>query len=383
LEVRPDEMDLTSREFQIFVKPVGARCNLGCSYCYYLDRDLHHSAGSRKVMTREVLEKYIRDHLEAATGPVVMFSWHGGEPTLAGTGFYRKAVEIQKKYCPEGTRILNGMQTNGTLLDEAWCEFLAQEGFMVGISMDGPRELHDRFRVSKDGRPSFQRMFRGYELLRAYGVHTEILCVVNALNVGYPLEVYRFFKEVGARYLTFIPLVEPENGTSGIVTRMSVPALAYGEFLCAVFDQWVEKDIGTVKVQIFEEAARTAFMQEHTLCIFKKTCGGVPVIEQNGDFFSCDHYVDPSHRLGNIHSQKLGSLLDHPEQIVFGLAKEKMLPSCCRQCGVLEMCNGGCPKNRLIRSPDGEPGLNYLCEGYRLFFNHCKPFVDAVAARWN
>ncbi|MCK4879392.1 MAG: anaerobic sulfatase maturase [Bacteroidales bacterium] len=369
------------REFQVFVKPVGARCNLDCHYCYYLERE-PQLTGGLQVMSGEVLEKYITGHLEASSEQVVMFSWHGGEPTLAGIDFYKRAVEIQKKHQIPGIKIINGIQTNGTLLNKDWCAFLKEEGFVVGISMDGPPALHDRFRVAKNLGSSFTRVLQGYNLLMKYGIQTEVLCVVNAVNVLEPLEIYRFYKELGVRYLTFLPLVEREPGSISAVNERTVPPRAFGEFLCTIFDEWVDKDIGSIKIQIFEEAARSAFKQDHTLCIFKKRCGGVPVIGQNGDFYSCDHYVDPQNRLGNITRQSLVELLDHPEQVVFGESKELTLPQYCRESEVLDMCNGECPKNRFITTPSGDIGLNYLCEGYKLFFNHCGPFVDAVAAQW-
>jgi uncharacterized protein len=370
-----------SKEFQVFVKPVGAKCNLACHYCYYLDKDSQVTGVQNAVMTPEVLEKYIIGHLEANSDSTTIFSWHGGEPTLAGIGFFRRVVEIQKRHRPSGVTILNGIQTNGTLLDEKWCEFLLKEGFMVGLSMDGPPALHDQFRQSKAQGSTFSQVLRGYKLLQKFGIQTEMLCVVNAHNANYPVELYRFFKELGVQFLTFLPLVERVPGTLTSVSERTIAAGAFGSFLCTVFDEWKEKDIGTVKIQIFEEATRTAFRQDHTLCIFKKRCGGVPVIEQNGDFYSCDHYVDPAHKLGNIKDHSLIHLLDHPLQISFGEDKEKSLPRYCRECKVLDMCNGECPKNRFISTPSGESGLNYLCEGYKLFFNHCRPFVEAVAAQ--
>ncbi|KPL13210.1 MAG: hypothetical protein AMS26_15345 [Bacteroides sp. SM23_62] len=376
-------MNPISREFQVFVKPVGARCNLDCQYCYYLEKDALYPFSKLVLMSEKVLERYIIRHLEAATEQIIGFSWHGGEPTLAGIGFFRKAVEIQKRHQPSGTTIINGIQTNGTLLNEEWCDFLAKEKFVVGISMDGPSDMHDRFRLSKDQGSTFSRVLRGYRMLQKYRIFTEILCVVNAYNVNFPLDVYRFFKELGVHFLTFLPLVELLPGTVSTVSERSVPAGNFGVFLNTIFDEWAEKDIGTVKIQIFEEAARTAFGQDHTLCIFKKTCGGVPVIEHNGDFYSCDHYVDAAHKLGNISRNTLAQLLDHPEQKSFGQAKKETLPRYCRECEVLDMCNGECPKNRFITAPSGEAGLNYLCEGYKQFFKHCRPFVDAVSAQWN
>jgi uncharacterized protein len=369
-----------SRGFQVFVKPVGALCNLDCSYCYYLDKEHLYPEGETFQMTDETLEEYIVQHIEASPEEVIRFSWHGGEPTLLGLDFYRRVVELQRKHKPRGRSIANGIQTNGTLLDEDWCRFLAQEGFAVGVSMDGPPELHDLHRVTKDGKPTHWMTMRGYKLLLKHGVPTEILCVVNAQNVRLPLKVYRFFKQLDARYITFLPLVEPDG--SGGVTCDSVPAYTWGEFLCTVFDEWRDHDVGRVKVQIFEEAARTAFNQEHSLCIFRPTCGDVPVVEHNGDFYSCDHYVDEEHRLGNIYKTTLVELLESPAQRAFGRAKLETLPRYCRDCGVKAMCNGGCPKNRFVATPDGETRLNYLCAGYKRFFTHCQPFVSEVAALW-
>jgi len=369
-----------SHGFQVFVKPIGALCNLDCSYCYYLDKERLYPEGETFKMTDETLESYIVQHIDASPEEVIRFSWHGGEPTVLGLDFYRRAVKLQRRHRPPGRSIVNGIQTNGTLLDEDWCPFLAQEGFAVGLSMDGPPELHDLHRVTKDGKPTHWMTMRGYRLLQEHGVPTEILCVVNAQNVLHPLKVYRFFKQLNARYITFLPLVEPDGG--GGVTRDSVPADAWGEFLCTVFDEWRDYDVGRVKVQIFEEAAGTAFNQEHSLCIFRSTCGDVPVVEHNGDFYMCDHFVDDEHRLGNIHETLLVELLESPEQRAFGRAKLESLPRLCRECGVRAMCNGGCPRNRFTATPDGEKGLNYLCEGYKRFFTHCQPFVSEVAALW-
>jgi len=291
-------------------------------------------------------------------------------------------VALQRRHQPPDRRIVNGIQTNGTLLDEDWCRFLAAEGFAVGLSMDGNREMHDRYRVTKDGKPTHEQAMRGYRLLQKHRVHTDILCVVNAHNVRFPLRVYRFFKQINAQYITFLPMVEPQPDARGGVSPISVPTEAWGTFLCAIFDEWRDRDIGRVKVQIFEEAARTAFNQEHSLCIFRPTCGDIPVVEHNGDFYSCDHYVDVEHRLGNIVETPLVELLESPAQRAFGRAKLETLPRYCRECEVRAMCNGGGPKNRFLESPDGEPELNYLCAGYRRFFTHCRPFVSEVATLW-
>jgi uncharacterized protein len=329
-------------------------------------------------MTDEILEKYIVQHIEASTDEVVMFSWHGGEPVLAGIDFYKRAVKLQKKYLPAGHTVINGIQTNGTLLDDNWCRFLSDENFLVGISIDGPQEFHDKFRFTPSGGSTFSQVMKGYELLKKHGVTTEVLCVLNSLNAGHPLVIYNFFKGLGAEYMTFLPLVEYQPDSEPAVSPASVDPLKYGNFLIKVFDEWIAKDIGNVRIQVFEEAAHTAFYQDHTLCIFKVRCGGVPVIEHNGDFYTCDHFVDREHLLGNISKMSIAELLDSPEQKAFGEAKFSTLPQYCRECEVLEMCNGECPKNRFINTPYGEPGLNYLCPGYKIFFNHCKPFIEAL-----
>jgi len=375
-------MKTASREFQVFAKPVGPVCNLDCTYCYYLDKTKLFGEDKVLHMSHGMLETYIRQHIEASTEEIITFSWHGGEPLRAGLNFFRKIVDLQRKYNPSGRKIVNGIQTNGTLLNEEWCRFLAEEHFFIGISIDGPEHLHDVYRVTKDGKPTFKKVLRGYDLLVIHGIDPEILCVVNAENVKYPLEVYRYFRQLGAPFMTFIPCVEKQLGPPVIVDPMSVPAEAFGNFLCTIFDEWVQHDIGKVKVQIFEESMRTAFNQEHTLCIFKPECGGVPVVEHNGDFFSCDHFVTPEHHLGNIRDIALADLLDSDRQKDFGSAKKNTLPRYCQVCEVRDMCNGECPKNRFINTPDGEPGLNYLCAGYRKFFNHCRPFVNEVAAIW-
>jgi uncharacterized protein len=370
------------RSFQVFVKPGGSACNLACRYCYYLDKGPapHGAAPSR--LPEDLLGSYIAQHIAASPDDVIRFSWHGGEPTVLGLEYFRKIVEIERRLCPPGRTIVNGLQTNGTLLDDAWGRFLAAEGFSVGLSLDGPREIHDRCRVARDGRSSFEDAMRGHDILRRHGVATDILCVVGAHNAGRPLEVTGFFRDIGAAFLTFLPLVERRPGAAGDVTPETVRPGAWGGFLCAVFDEWVERDIGRVKIQIVEEAARTAFGQEHSLCIFRPVCGDIPVLERNGDLFSCDHYVDPAHRLGNVDETTLVDLLEGPAQRAFGLSKLESLPWACRTCEVLEMCHGECPKNRFVPAPDGGPDLNYLCAGYRAFFGHVRPFVAAVAAEW-
>ena len=274
------------------------------------------------------------------------------------------------------------MQTNATLINEEWGRFLREEGFYVGVSLDGPERFHNSNRKRADGNGTFAEVMRGLGILRENSVPHEILCVVNNDNSQAPLEVYRFCRSLGVPFISFLPLVEQQDNSDPGVTARSVRPADFGKFLSVIFDEWIEKDIGKIKIQIFEEALRTAFGQEHTLCIFKPVCGAVPVVEMNGDFYSCDHYVDEKHLIGNIMSSSLNSLLDHPRQKAFGEAKKATLPGYCIDCGVLDMCNGECPKNRFLTSPDGEPGLNYLCKGYRQFFNHCRPFINEVARVW-
>ncbi len=371
-----------SREFQVFAKPIGSICNLDCHYCYYLKKEHLYPEGKSFRMPDDILEEYIVQHIDASPETVIRFSWHGGEPTVLDLNYFRSIVALQRRHQPPNQRIANGIQTNGTLLDDDWGRFLATEGFAVGLSLDGPQEMHDRYRVTKEGKPTHEQTMRGYELLQKHRVYTEVLCVVNAHNVQFPLQVYRFFKQINAQHITFLPMVEPQPDTEGGVSPISVPAEAWGAFLCTIFDEWREQDIGRVEVQIFEEAARTAFNQEHSLCIFRPTCGDIPVVEHNGDFYSCDHFVDAEHRLGNITETPLVELLESPAQREFGRAKLETLPRFCQECGVRSMCNGECPKNRFLKTPNGEPGLNYLCAGYKRFFTHCQPFVSEVAAHW-
>ena len=356
-----------SREFQVFAKPIGSICNLDCRYCYYLKKEHLYPEGESFRMPDDILEEYIVQHIDASPETAIRFSWHGGEPTVLGLDYFRKIVALQRKHEPPNRRIANGIQTNGTLLDEDWCRFLASEGFAVGLSLDGPQEMHDRHRVTKDQKPTHEQTMRGYRLLQKHGVYTDILCVVNAHNAQFPLQVYRFFKQINAQNITFLPMVEPQPDSGG-VKPISVPAEAWGTFLCTIFDEW--------------RAAKTAFNQEHSLCIFRPTCGDIPVVEHNGDFYSCDHFVDAVHHIGNITETPLVELLGSPAQRAFGRAKWETLPSYCRECGVRPMCNGECPKNRFLKTPDGEPGLNYLCAGYKRFFTHCQPFVSEVAAHW-
>jgi uncharacterized protein len=376
-------MAKASRPYQIFAKPIGSICNLSCGYCYYLKKQSLYPGEDSFPMRDDILEEYILQHIETSPDPVILFSWHGGEPTLLGLHYFQKIVELQRRHQPPHRSIINGIQTNGTLLDEEWCRFLASERFAVGLSLDGPQELHDSHRLTKGAKPTHDLAMRGYELLRKHRIACDVLCVVHAHNVIHPTEVYRFFKQIGATHIGFLPLVEPELDVDGPVSSRTVPSEAFGAFLCTIFDEWMSQDIGKVSIQIFEEAARQALGQEHTLCIFKKTCGDVPVIEHNGDFFACDHFVDKEHHLGNIQETRLVDFIESPAQRAFGQAKWDTLPRYCVECDILAFCNGGCPKDRILQTPDGEAGLNYLCAGFKRFFTHCQPFLEHLSALRN
>jgi uncharacterized protein len=369
-----------SREFQVFAKPAGAACNMDCRYCYYLEKEAIHRDTRESRMSRETLETLIVEQLQASPGPVVRFSWHGGEPTLMGLEYFRLIVSLQQAHRAPGQRVLNGIQTNGILIDEEWCRFLAAGNFHVGLSMDGPAELHDKYRLTKGHRPTHSIVMRALGLLQRHKVRCDVLCVVHDMNVREPARVYRFFKKIGARSLTFLPLVQPLPLQPGRVTAETVPPDAYGDFLCAIFDEWVAGDSRRVAVQQLDEAIRPALGQQHSLCVFRKTCGDVPVVEHNGDFYACDHFVDAEHRLGNISSTPLVELLESSQQRDFGNAKLEKMPRYCRDCPVLPMCNGGCPKDRFATTPAGEPGLNYLCPGFKRFFTHVLPYAVKLAA---
>jgi len=348
-------------EFQVFAKPGGPVCNLDCQYCYYLGKEHLYPEEKTFRMSDRLLEEYIVQHIEASRGDVIRFSWHGGEPAVVGLEYYRRIVSLQRKHEPAGRRIFNGIVTNGTLFDEEWYGFLAEENFAVGLSLDGPRELHDAYRVTKGRKPTHKQVVRTLNLLKRYRIPCDILCVVHDRNVGYPRQVYRFFKDIGATYVGFLPLVQRRDDLPEGVSEHTVPAGALGSFLCTIFDEWVRNDIGRIMVQTFDEAARPLRGLEHSLCVFRETCGDIPVLEHNGDLFPCDHFVDREHLVGNIRQTRLADLLKSPAQVEFGQNKRDSLPRYCLECDVLEMCNGGCPKDRFILTPDGEDGLNYLC----------------------
>jgi len=355
--------------FHLMAKPGGSRCNLSCQYCFYLRKgELYPKSTFR--MSDEVLEAYIRQTIGAHRIPEVTFAWQGGEPTILGIDFFKKALDLQKKYCRPGMVIHNTIQTNGILLDDEWCEFFTKNRFLVGISIDGPRELHDACRTDAAGKGSFDRVMQGLALLKKHKVEFNILCTVNAVNGDHPLEVYRFFRdEVKAQFIQFIPVVERDR-KSGTPTPLSVGPEQYGKFLIGVFDEWVKHDVGTIYVQHFDTALANWYGEPHGICVFSPTCGSALVIEHNGDIYSCDHFVDRNHLLGNILTESLPGLVNSERQRQFGLSKRENLPNYCRKCPVLFACRGECIKNRFAVTPDGEPGLNYLCEGYRMFFSH-------------
>ena len=370
--------------FQVMAKPVGPLCNIACKYCFYVEKENLYGKKSAWAMPEEVLESYVRQLIEAQDNPVISFAWQGGEPTLLGVEYFRRVVELQKKYA-NGKKIENCLQTNGVLLDDPWGEFLASHQFLVGISLDGPDELHDLYRLDRGGRPSFQRVMRGLDFLKKHGVEFNTLTAVHRQNSYHPLRVYRFLKEIGSRFLQFIPIVErvaSQPGPDGLTlispTSQEVARLAawsveprpYGKFLCAVFDEWVRGDVGKTFVQLFDVTLESWLGREPSLCVFAQTCGQALALEHNGDLYSCDHYVYPENKLGNILEKPLASLVNSPPQTRFGLDKRDTLPRYCRECELRFACNGECPKHRFIRTPEGEEGLNYLCEGFKLFFKH-------------
>jgi uncharacterized protein len=368
----------TPPRIHVLAKPTGAVCNLACEYCFFLDKELFYPDSSFR-MSDEVLETYIRQLIEAHRTPQVTVAWQGGEPTLMGVDFYRRAIELQKKHGRPGMTFENTMQTNGTLLDDEWGEFFKENDFLIGISIDGPAELHDAYRVDKKGRPTFDRVMKGLRLLQKYEVEHNILVTVNRKNANHPLDVYRFLRdEAGASWMQFIPVVERINedglrlyqeGTS--VSERSVTPEQFGRFLIQVFDEWVRNDVGKIFVQTFEATLRNWMeLPSSGMCVFEETCGLGLALEHNGDLYSCDHFVEPRYLLGNIQETQIGELVAGEKQRKFGRDKLATLPKHCRECDVLFACHGECPKNRFLTTPDGETGLNYLCTGWKAFFHH-------------
>ena len=378
----------------VMAKPIGPICNLDCKYCFYLEKETLYPNVAKWAMPADVLESYIRQYIEAHDTPVVSFAWQGGEPTLLGVDYFRNIVRLQAEYAG-GKQIENAFQTNGVLLDETWAAFIKENRFLVGVSIDGPRALHDAYRVDKGGQPTFDRVMRGIEILKRYGVEFNTLTTVHRGNADAPLEVYRFLREHGSGFIQFIPIVEriasqitsdglqliaPSFDGAAKVAPWSVEPEQFGRFLCTIFDEWVRRDVGKVFVQLFDVCLEIWTGRAASLCVFRRQCGSALAIEHCGDVYSCDHFVYPENRLGNIMESPLASLVNSPQQQAFGQAKETTLPRYCRECDVRFACNGECPKHRFMSTPDGEPGLNYLCGGYKRFFRHVDVYMRFMAA---
>ncbi len=374
-----------ARPLYVTLKPVGAQCNLACEYCYYLEKK--HLYGSTHLMSDEMLERFTREYIEAQTMDQVLFTWHGGEPLLRTVGFYRKAMALQHKYA-RGKHIDNAIQTNGTLLSDEWCEFFRENNWLVGISIDGPREYHDRYRHTPSGSPSWERVMRGISLLKRHGVEWNAMATVNAGNACRPTEFYRFFKDMGCRFLQFTPVVERLTPTAaggsrlasladgGETTDSSVTPEQWGEFLCTVFDEWVRHDVGKTFVEIFDCTLANWMGVPPGICAYSRDCGHAGVMEHNGDVYSCDHFVFPEYKIGNIRSHTLTEMLYGEKQQAFSRLKHASLPRQCRECDVVFACHGECPKNRFAKDRYGEQGLNYLCKGYHRFYSHVAPYMD-------
>ena len=394
------------RRFHVMIKPIGSTCNLDCTYCYYLSKEQLLKAPPTSRMDDATLERFVQQYIEGVTADSVVFSWQGGEPTLMGLDFFHKVVAFQKKYAKPGQAIENDLQTNGTLITEEWCEFLKANRFLVGLSIDGPRDIHDRIRVTKGQNPTFDKVMNAVKLLKRAQVPFNTLTCVHRFNAKRPVDIYRFLrKEVGSTYIQFIPIVEhktfeqtapqkwddstfprlgdPEarpNHPDSIVTEWSVDPDDYGYFLSRVFDEWFKKDVGKVLVNHFETLVAQHLGLQAQICIYSDICGKGVVVEHDGSVYSCDHYVYPEYRLSNIKVAKLENMVFSRQQVQFGYAKKESLPQYCLNCSYLTDCWGECPKNRLIRSPDGEPGLNYLCSGLKKFFRHALPEIDRIVA---
>ena len=380
-----------ARPLYVMAKPVGSVCNLACTYCYYLEKShlyRQEEPSGRFTMSDELLERFIREYIESQTMPQVLFTWHGGETLMRPLAFYKRVVELQQKYA-RGRTIDNAIQTNGTLLTDEWCRFFREHNWLVGVSIDGPQEFHDEYRRNRQGMPSFQKVMRGITLLNKHGVEWNALAVVNDFNADYPLDFYRFFKEIGCRYIQFTPIVErilphadgrhlacPADEEEIPLADFSVTPEQWGEFLCTLFDEWVRHDVGDYFIQLFDSTLANWVGQQPGVCTLAKTCGHAGVMEYNGDVYSCDHFVFPEYKLGNIRTQTLTEMMYSERQQRFGAMKRDGLPTQCRECEYLFACNGECPKNRFCRTATGEPGLNYLCAGYRRFFAHVAPYMD-------
>ena len=377
-----------AKPLYVMLKPAGAHCNLACKYCYYLEKDKLYPTAQRHLMSDEMLEQFTREYIEAQTMNQVLFTWHGGEPLLRSIDFYRKALSLQQKYAG-GRRIDNVIQTNGTLLTDEWCEFFAQNHWLVGISIDGPQPYHDHYRLTAAGKPSWKKVMQGIKLLKKHGVEWNAMAVVNAYNANHPLEFYRFFKENGCQFLQFTPIVERltrhEDGRTLAsladkdeisLSEASVAPEQWGYFLCAIFDEWVRKDVGKIFVEIFDCTLANWMGISPGICAYSKECGHAGVMEHNGDVYSCDHFVFPEYKLGNIHDHSLIDMLYGEQQQEFSRLKHSSLPRQCKECDMEFACHGECPKNRFMKDKYGDSGLNYLCPGYYHYYQHVAPYMD-------
>lgn len=370
----------SSRPFHVLAKPIGPICNLDCEYCFYLKKEELYPGTSSFKMKDDVLEEFTRQYIahQPPHAKEINFAWQGGEPTLMGVDFFRRAIIWQKKYARPGMHILNSIQTNGTKLDDEWGRFLKENNFLVGLSIDGPGEIHDRFRPDKGGNGSFNQVMEGLRILKKYRVDFNTLTCVQSENADHPADIYNFLKSIGSTHMQFIPIVEPEDET--LVSYRSVPPAKYGTFLNGVFDQWLSQgDVGKIFVQDFDTTLNIIYGLPSPICIHAEKCGRAVAIEHNGDIYSCDHYVDPEYHIGNVLNETLQHMLESGFQTKFGNDKKDSLPLYCRKCDFLNVCNGGCPKNRIIETPEGEPGLNYLCEGYKAFYSHTEPVFKKMA----
>lgn len=377
-----------AKPLYVMLKPAGAHCNLACKYCYYLEKNKLYPTAQRHLMSDEMLEQFTREYIEAQTMNQVLFTWHGGEPLLRSIDFYRKALSLQQKYAG-GRRIDNVIQTNGTLLTDEWCEFFAQNHWLVGISIDGPQPDHDHYRLTAAGKPSWQKVMQGIKLLKKHGVEWNAMAVVNAYNANHPLEFYRFFKENGCQFLQFTPIVERqtrhEDGRTLAsladkdeisLSEASVVPEQWGYFLCAIFDEWVRKDVGKIFVEIFDCTLANWMGISPGICAYSKECGHAGVMEHNGDVYSCDHFVFPEYKLGNIRDHSLIDMLYGEQQQEFSRLKHSSLPRQCKECDMEFACHGECPKNRFMKDKYGDSGLNYLCPGYYHYYQHVAPYMD-------
>lgn len=376
-----------ARPLYVMLKPAGSLCNLRCKYCYYLEKNALYTEQKNHVISDEMLDKFIREYIEAQTSPDVLFCWHGGETLMRPISFYRRAIELQRKYA-RGRRIDNTIQTNATMLTDEWCEFFRENNFLVGVSIDGPQEFHDEYRRTATGKPTFHKVMQGIRLLNKHNVEWNALAVVNDFNADYPLEFYNFFKDIGCHYIQFTPIVErrierndglslaPGMEEGGELVDFSVTPEQWGKFLCTIFDEWVRHDVGTYFIQIFDATLANWAGVQPGLCSLAKECGHAGVMEFNGDVYSCDHFVYPEHLLGNINEKTITEMMYGEKQREFAKLKHELLPQQCRKCPVEFACHGECPKNRFTRDKYGNPGLNYLCKGYRQFFEHVKPYMD-------